>query len=275
MKLIIALILFLLPLSAFAETSVWDKAAYGSVPGVSYVFLNGNNGGVTTTFEPFWPESAAYTVLTTAMSAPYCASASASDTSAGTGARTVRVTGITSDFAPFAETLTMNGQTSVVLVNTTAQFINSVTVLTAGSGNTNAGVIRCGTGVNSSGVPAVTHAMMSTGFSMTQSGMYGVAANKTLLCRNLSVATSGATANLTLTTAIDTYTNNGILKRQTFAAVNQTASSFVNVPSYFSFPEKTIIVPQVLAATSTGPAYFTAECLLIDLATSNPNQKYF
>ncbi len=68
------------------------------------------------------------------------ASSSADDASAGTGARTIVINGLDSDYAPLSETVTLTGQTVAV---TTGEFlrINEVYVATAGTGGKNAGVI--------------------------------------------------------------------------------------------------------------------------------------
>lgn len=66
----------------------------------------------------------------------------AADTSAGTGARTIRITYYTSTYTgPFTETLTLNGTANVNTVNTNICFIEKIEVVTVGSGGTNAGVI--------------------------------------------------------------------------------------------------------------------------------------
>jgi hypothetical protein len=80
------------------------------------------------------------------------ASASANDTSAGTGARTVRIfwvnaTGTTKG----TEDVTLNGTTGVNLVTTTKCFIEKIEVLTAGSTGSNVGIISLYTGVNKTG----------------------------------------------------------------------------------------------------------------------------
>jgi hypothetical protein len=69
-------------------------------------------------------------------------SASASDTSAGTGARQITITYYDQTCAgPFTEVVTMNGTTSVNTVSTTICFIEKIQVTSVGSGGTNAGVI--------------------------------------------------------------------------------------------------------------------------------------
>lgn len=69
-------------------------------------------------------------------------SSSASDTSAGTGARTIRICYFDQTMAgPFYEDVTLNGTTPVNTVSTTICFIENIRVLSVGSGGNNAGTI--------------------------------------------------------------------------------------------------------------------------------------
>jgi hypothetical protein len=69
-------------------------------------------------------------------------SGSANDTAAGTGARTMRITYLDSTGAgPFTEDITLNGTTPVNTVATNICFIESMEILTVGSGGANAGLI--------------------------------------------------------------------------------------------------------------------------------------
>jgi hypothetical protein len=69
-------------------------------------------------------------------------SASANDAAAGTGARTIRITYYTVTFTgPFTETVTLNGTTPVNTVATDICYIESMEVLTVGSGASNAGIL--------------------------------------------------------------------------------------------------------------------------------------
>jgi hypothetical protein len=67
-------------------------------------------------------------------------SGSASDTAAGTGARTCKVSGLDANFMEIAEIVNLSGATPVNLVNSYLR-INKVEVLTAGSDGTNDGII--------------------------------------------------------------------------------------------------------------------------------------
>lgn len=67
-------------------------------------------------------------------------SASASDTAAGTGARTATISGLDLNFNPISEVITLNGITPVATVNSYLR-VNSLMLASAGSGGTNAGTI--------------------------------------------------------------------------------------------------------------------------------------
>lgn len=109
--------------------------------GVSHGNIIGYNPSVSTTASTVWSGGATSYVQLTTGTALEVVSASANDTAAGTGARTVRVDGVDGSYLPFSETLTMNGATPVPLVNTSVIAVNKTTVLTAGSGLVNAGKI--------------------------------------------------------------------------------------------------------------------------------------
>lgn len=70
------------------------------------------------------------------------ASASANDTAAGTGARTVNITYYDQlGVGPYTETVTLNGTTYVNTIATNICFIEEMQIITAGSGGTNAGIL--------------------------------------------------------------------------------------------------------------------------------------
>lgn len=69
-------------------------------------------------------------------------SANAADASAGTGARTIRITYLNASGAgPFTTTVTMNGTTCVATTATDIAFVEQIDVVTVGSGGTNAGIV--------------------------------------------------------------------------------------------------------------------------------------
>lgn len=286
---------FLVAQVAFGQSEpsashLWERAAYGDMPGLQLLTLEGRNPAITTTYEPLWGESAAYTPLTAAMSTPYCASSSANDTSAGTGARTISVTGVNTSYARFTETVTMNGQTSVNLATANVLFIDKITVLTAGSGLVNAGIVQCGTGANTAGDPAVTHQYLGVssatavpaagaGFgNVSQSFMYAVPDNYQLICRNISCGSVFATAAAGHECAIDGYAGTtGVFKRYFSQAQHNTGSNPGGFNGFVKFPEQTLIIGKMAGVTGAdvGPASMHADCLLISDTWQDTSQGVF
>jgi len=108
-------------------------------------------------------------------------SSSANDTSAGTGARTVRITWMNATGTTTGtENVTLNGTTPVNLVTTTKCFIEKIEVLTAGSGLVNAGTLSLFTGSAGGG---------------TLVGTIAVGDNRTFWAHHYVV--TGKTANVT------------------------------------------------------------------------------
>lgn len=256
--------------------SLFEQAALSPSAGVQYVHLRGYNGAMTTTYEMAWPESAVYTVGTSALSTPYCASANANDTAAGTGARTIRVSGATiagSTLTAFTETVTMNGQSSVNLATANVLVIHSIEVLTAGSGLGSAGIIQCGTGTNSSGDPQFPHAYLaaysetsnSANVNKSEMFLYAVPDNYKLICSNIKLGSSFATAASSGAYALDAYLTGGIPKRLTQGFIHNTGSNPGGQSEFVVVPENTVLMGKVAGPTgsNTGPVTLSADCLLV------------
>lgn len=103
------------------------------------IYKIGHNENIGLTEEVVWTLSDGHTLLSAAEQLKI-SSNDANDTAAGTGARTVLIDGINSAGSEISETVTMNGVTAVTTTNSFLRVIR-VTVITAGSGLTNAGTI--------------------------------------------------------------------------------------------------------------------------------------
>lgn len=100
-------------------------------------------------------------------------SSSASDTSAGTGARTIQITYYPFDLSTRkTETITLNGTTAVNTVNTDICYIEKIIILTVGSGGTNAGIISLFVGTGGTGGTIGSIALANPG-SVNQDGIDG------------------------------------------------------------------------------------------------------
>lgn len=154
------------------------QVARGLVAGHKPLFKFGINSDNNGTLETVWSHSTLYVYPSAAM-AMKVSSTSASDTAAGTGARTVLVAGLDADYNEISETVTLNGQTAVL---TTKLFLRvfRAYVLTAGSGGTAAGTLYVGDGVVTAGVPATVYAVIDVGDNQTNMALWTVPAGHTL-----------------------------------------------------------------------------------------------
>jgi len=153
-------------------------------------FKFGFNADVDDSLETVWAQGGLYSYLASA-SVLKVSSSSTADTSAGTGARTVELFGLDTNYDEINETVTLNGQTAV---NTTKEYlrINRMVVRSAGSGGQNAGVIYAGTGTVTAGVPANKYATIAIGDNQTVMALWTVPRGYTayLLQTDITVATT-------------------------------------------------------------------------------------
>jgi hypothetical protein len=134
------------------------------------------------------------------------ASSSASDTSAGTGARTVLITYYDQTMAgPFTETVTLNGTANVNTVASNICFIESIRVVTAGSGGNNAGTLTLFISTAGGGG---TLAQVAVNDNQTNWAQHYVAKDKTMLLNQVVFGNQGASAgNITILKTTPTVSN--------------------------------------------------------------------
>ena len=131
------------------------------------------------TNEDIWDGEGAYGGFLAAAATMTVSSSSIDDDGdpAGSGALTVRVVGLDTNWAEVTQDVTMDGQTEVTL-GTDLIRVYRAYVLTAGSGATNAGDIWVGTGTVTAGIPAVKHAGILTGNGETLMAIYSIPATQ-------------------------------------------------------------------------------------------------
>lgn len=210
--------------------------------GVAHVNLSGYNPSASTTAQTVWAVgSGTYAQLTTG-TALEAVSGSANDAAAGTGARTIRVQGLDASYLPFAETVTLNGTTPVALANTSAVAINSVQVLTAGSGGTNAGDIDIRT-VSGSTVKTrieanVEAAGKARDFIYTTSDLvYG-------LLKRIQVYVTGSTGDVWV--YLNSYNSSGVKVVLAESSFSMNNTAFASGPFAVDFGEGLHIPKQTL-----------------------------
>lgn len=148
-------------------------------------FKFGFNPDVDNSLETVWAQGGLYSYLAAAATLTV-SSSSTDDASAGTGARTVEISGLDADYNEISETVTLNGQTAV---NTTKEYLRIFRgiVRTAGSGGQNAGVIYAGTGTVTSGVPDNKYLTIAIGDNQTLMALWTVPAGYTAYLTQLDV----------------------------------------------------------------------------------------
>lgn len=110
------------------------EVALGNVPGVSNLFIIGTSTNIGPTFSDIQDAGGIINFPTEAETWEIV-SDNTNDTSAGSGARTVFVTGLDINFEEISELVTMNGTTPVTLTNSWYR-TRSMLVITCGSSST-------------------------------------------------------------------------------------------------------------------------------------------
>jgi len=168
-------------------------AGLAVVPGVTRITALGHNPNIVTqgTAADIWEGGGDYPFLATS-NILEVVSASTNDTSAGTGVRTVLISGLDSARAVITETVTLNGTLPVNTVNSFLR-VNLFTSVTSGSGGVNAGDITLR--VTGGGT---TQSIMRAGYGFGRSAVYSIPNGFTLFVTSqvfTILNPSGATLN--------------------------------------------------------------------------------
>jgi hypothetical protein len=235
------------------------QVARGQIQAHSLVTIAGYNSDVDTSWELITPVgNLSFPAAALQMTV---SSADADDTSAGTGARTVLITGLDANYAVISETLTMNGQTAVTTTNSFLR-INAMLVTTAGTSLANEGIIYIGSGTVTSGVPATIYNVIAAGFNNATSSQYTVPAGYT---GYLAVARIGLAqdAGTTLITARTRFVGtNGIALTGPVIVTNNGIST-IDFPYPIAIAEKTRIQGEAIGGAADNEAAGFFELVLI------------
>jgi len=235
------------------------QVARGQIQAHSVVTIAGYNSDVDTAWEMITPVgNLSYPAAALQMTV---SSADADDTSAGTGARTVLITGLDANYAVISETVTMNGQTAVTTTNSFLR-INAMLVTTAGTSLANEGIIYIGSGTVTSGVPATIYNVIAAGFNNSTSSQYTVPAGFT---GYLAVARIGLAqdAGTTLITARTRFVGtNGIALTGPVIVTNNGIST-IDFPYPIAIAEKTRIQGEAIGGAADNEAAGFFELVLI------------
>jgi hypothetical protein len=193
-------------------------------------------GAITTSF------------LTTTGQQVQLISTSANDTSAGTGARTVKIYYLDSTFTPQTETITLNGTTAVNSISTNYAYFIKAVVLTSGTGGTAAGNITL---QNVGGT--LFYARILTGYTQTQSGQYTVPLGKTLYISAVNVGCGGVAYSYMLEGNVDPATNTLLANNLQLYFNNVNAPVFIELPIPIKIVSGATILVKAQSATASAP----------------------
>jgi hypothetical protein len=230
------------------------QVARGQIQGHKTLFKFGNNADIDGSLETIWSQGGlyAYPAAATVMKV---SSSSADDDAAGTGARTVTVSGLDANYNEVSETVELDGQTEVL---TTTEFIrvNRAFVVTAGSGGTAAGTIYVGTGTVTAGVPATIYAVITLGDNQTTMAVWTVPAGYTLYITGgtFSAASNNAAQYVLGEFVIRPF--GGVFRLAADITVNSNVFRY-NWEVPLAIPEKTDIEARAIALSGTN-FYVTA-----------------
>ncbi len=193
-----------------------------------------------------WPTSTAY--VEPAATAAVCnvKSSSADDAAAGTGARTISITGVNGSFAVVTETVILNGTTDVATVNAYHN-IHSAHVLTAGSGGTAVGTITIIT--TAAGTPTLDS--IAIGANRSASSVYMVPLGHNAYINDITINGQAVAANSVCEVALMVKEFGGVfvVREQFFLSLDsQVATLSLKTP--ISVPAKALIKFQIVALTT-------------------------
>jgi hypothetical protein len=235
------------------------QVARGQIQAHSVVTIAGYNSDVDTAWEMITPVgNLSYPAAALQMTV---SSADADDTSAGTGARTVLITGLDANYAVISETVTMNGQTAVTTTNSFLR-INAMLVTTAGTSLANEGIIYIGSGTVTSGVPATIYNVIAAGFNNSTSSQYTIPAGFTgyLVVARIGLAQDAGTTLITARTRF--VGTNGIALTGPVIVTNNGIST-IDFPYPIAIAEKTRIQGEAIGGAVDNEAAGFFELVLI------------
>lgn len=239
-------------ITQYERTEAFElQVARGLIDGHKSVTVFGYNPDVDQTEVTVWPLPILMQHPTVAIQMKVT-STNANDTAAGTGARTILIEGLDSNYNEISEIVTMNGLTTVL---TTQLFlrINRATVVSAGSAKGALGDIYMGDGIVTAGIPAIVYNIIKYDFNNTVTGHYTIPAGYTgyLVQGLFSVGQPSGSAEIR--GRLMTTNQNGINHTNSVVALNNGSADYT-----FEFPvaipEKTDIEARVVGVSNNNAA---------------------
>lgn len=235
-------------ISRYGKTEPFNlQVARGQVAWHQAVIIFGYNSDQDTAAETVWPHGGLLPFPSSAIQMKV-SSSNANDTSSGTGARTVYISGLDASHSTVSETVTLNGQTAVLTTNYYLH-INEAYVSSAGSGNSAAGDIYIGDGIVTAGVPATVYDIIAFDYNKRVTGSYTVPAGYTAYLEQGLFSTGSSSGGTSVTGRLMTRGTNNIRLTAAIVTLNNGAADYAfEYP--IVIPEKTTVEAQALASAN-------------------------
>lgn len=252
-------------IARYGKTEPFElQVSRGQIAWHRSVIVFGFNGDVDSSPETIWPGGGILTFPESAIQMSV-SSANANDTSAGTGARTVYISGLDANYNEVSETVALNGQTAVTTANSYVH-VNDAYVTSAGSGNSAAGNIYIGTGTVTAGVPATVYDIIAYDYNKRVTGGYTIPAGYTgYLAQGLFSTGQSGGSNAVTGRLMTRGTNNIRLTSAIVTLNNGSADYAFEYP--VAIPEKTTIEAQAFGASENN----SCSSMFIILLVKNEN----
>jgi len=239
------------------QSPVWEQGVtLGRVGGHSRVAQYGHTPTAAAGTD-VWEGASAYPFQAAATKLEILSS-SASDTAAGTGARTFTIVGLDANFNVISEVITMAGVTPVQTTGTYLR-VNGLSIASAGSGNTNAGDVTLRvTGAGAS------QAIARAGFGYAKQAVYTVPAGFTLLVTDLLLEVGGFAANQGITFSFTRVAASGLITTTNEYPTSTMAPTERRVFTGAQVPATTSLVIRVSSIVTATNGYAAFNGILVD-----------
>jgi len=219
------------------------QVARGQITNHTSLTIFGYNADVDGAMETVWPYGGLLAFPSAALQMSV-SSDSTDDTSNGTGARTVFISGLDANHNTVSETVSLTGQTAVLTANSYLH-INQCYVATAGLLNSAAGSIYFGTGVVTAGVPATVYDIIQFDYNTRVTGSYTVPAGYTGYVSQGLFSSGQASGSGPVTGRLMTRGTDNIRRTAAIVTINNGAADYTfEYP--LAVPEKTTIEAQAI-----------------------------
>lgn len=224
------------------------QVSRGQIMGHASFSVFGYNADLDTSEESVWPDGGTIPHPTTA-SVLDIVSTSTDDDAAGTGARTVFISGVDGNYNVVSETVILDGTTAVETVNEYL-YVNQFYVATAGSGGANVGIITAK-------LSTTLYDLIAAGYNQRTTAHYCVPAGYTGYIVTGVITTGQATGSTSVTAYLKQHGPDGILRVGAVSTLNNGSVQYDFTFPYV-IPEKNCVGATAIgsAANNSVSAYF-------------------